>query len=357
MSTVPTQLSVDNYLIAETTSIRDALRAINALSGHGMTLMVVDNCARLTGTLTDGDIRRALIAGVVLDSPISEVMNRQFAVIHAGDDPNRLLAEFRSRGIRIVPVIDRAGHVIRVIDVNSVSSILPLRAVIMAGGRGERLRPLTDETPKPLLEVGGRAIIDHNVALLAKYGISEVTVTTRYLAHLIEEHFARPLEGMNIKCVHEEHPLGTIGAVKFADIPEEGYTLVMNSDLLTTIPLNEMWLQHRNMDAAITVAAVPYSVSVPYAILTTDNDELVTGIEEKPTFTRHANAGIYIIANRLLRNIPDGVKYDATDLIEAAIRSGERVAYYPINGVWIDIGSHDDYRKARELMKVHSQLS
>ncbi len=340
-------------IIDSKATLLDALGAINELSGQLMTLIVTGDDGRMVGTLTDGDIRRALIAGHSLDACVTCAMQRSFRYLDAGNIDVAALASYRRKGIRMIPVLDADGRVVRVLDTSKQSTLLPVRAIVMAGGRGERLRPMTLTTPKPLLKVGDRAIIDYNISMLADAGITYITVTTHYLAEQIEAHFAEAVCGVKVKCVREVSPLGTIGAVSLADIPDSGTTLVMNSDLLTTLSLEEMWLHHRDTEAMLTVAAIPYTISVPYAILETDGC-MVKSFVEKPSYTHHANAGIYLIDNALLRQVRSDTRTDATDLIESALAQRMRVSFFPINGTWIDIGAPNDYARAQELMRYHS---
>lgn len=343
------------HIITENATVTEALRMLNELSGAAMTLFVTDSTGRMTGTLTDGDIRRGLLAGAGLDSPVNRVMHRDFAALDGSDDIT-LLRRCRERGIRLLPRLDAAGHVTGIVDTAVTRSILPVDAILMAGGRGERLRPLTLTTPKPLLKVGGRAIIDHNVAALAAAGIRLVRVTVNYLAEQIEEHFltAAP-EGMTVECVREPMAMGTIGSAALIDHRPGGTTLVMNSDLLTSVDLEQLYLTHRDSGAAITIAAIPYNVSVPYAILETDGQR-VTALAEKPSYSFYANAGIYLIDNALLSALPRDRRTDATDLIGQVIADGGRVTYSPVNGLWIDIGSPTDFRHACELMEHSRRL-
>lgn len=321
-----------------------------------MTLFAVDAEGSMLGTITDGDVRRALISGVGIDRPVSEAMHTDFMSLTRGHDNVEKIREARRRGIRLLPVLDHRNRLVSILDLSVQTSALPLSAVIMAGGKGERLRPLTLSTPKPLLQIGGKAIIDYNIEALARCGISDITVTTNYLADKIEEHFQNPVGGVKVKCVRETLPLGTVGSASLASLPAEGNTLVMNSDLLTTISFEDMYLHHRASGSDITIAAVPYQVSVPYAILSTDPHapEAVTGLEEKPSYSYFANAGIYIFPNSLLRALPTDTRTDATDLISMAIDRGLKVTYFPINGTWIDIGSPTDFRQAAELMKFRT---
>lgn len=345
-----------NFINTDATLL-DALGRLNALPGPSMTLIVVDADGRATGTLTDGDLRRALLRGLSLDSPVSEAACYPFESLGAdGTDDLETMRRCRRRGIKLVPRLDADGRVVEIIDLSVTRSQLPLQAILMAGGMGERLRPLTLTTPKPLLEVEGKAIIDYNIEALAAVGINDITVTTRYLAEKIAAHFAAPVAGVQVKCVVEDAPLGTIGAAALADLRPDGDTLVMNSDLLTTISFEELYLRHRDSGADATGAVIPYQVSVPYAILTVEGDT-VAGIEEKPTYSYYANAGIYIVRNSLLRELPADRRTDATDLLQQIIDGGGRVSYYPIKGTWIDVGSPVDFKQASQLMKHHNNLN
>lgn len=347
---------MDRHLIDINATLREALKKLNDLSGATMTLFAIDSEGIMHGTITDGDIRRAVISGVDLEDAVHRAMHRNFSFLSSDGERVEHIRDARRRGIRLLPVLDRQRHLLSVVDLSHRISELPLSAVIMAGGKGERLRPLTLTTPKPLLEIGGKAIIDYNVEALIRCGITDITVTTNYLAEKIEKHFDRAIDGVKVKCVREPLPLGTIGSAALADIPEQGNTLVMNSDLLTTIDLEEMFLRHTSLGADITIAAIPYTVSVPYAILTTEGQQ-VTALQEKPTYSHFANAGIYIFSNVVLNSLNPDERTDATTLIEAAMQQGMKVTYYPISGTWIDIGSPADFAHAQELMKHHRTIS
>lgn len=339
----------NNHIISSTSNLHTALERINALSGGNMTLFVVDGNACLVGTLTDGDVRRALLAGIGLDYCVTEAMHRNFRVLHSGTPDVEALRAMRKKGITLVPVVDDENRIERIIDLTTTRTLLPLSAILMAGGKGERMRPATLTTPKPLLTIQGKAIIDYNVEALAACGITDITVTTRYLAEQLHAHFNEPVCGVQVKCVTETTPLGTIGAATLVSRSAFGNTLVMNSDLITTISFEDMYMRHVTEQADITVAAIPYQVSVPYAILNIDGQQ-VTGIAEKPAYSYYANAGIYIIRDEVLNSLPADTRTDATDLIERVINDGGRVVYHPINGTWIDVGSPTEFRQATELM-------
>lgn len=349
---------MNKHIIPSSATLLEALAQLNRLSGTEMTLFVTDSAGRVTGSLTDGDIRRALLAGRQLTDTVADAACRTFKAVgtERTDEATNLLRECRLKGISMVPRIDGEGRLVDILNLSRTRSLLPLSAILMAGGKGERLRPMTLTTPKPLLQIEGKAIIDYNIEALAAVGIDNITVTTRYLAEQLFEHFAAPVAGVQVKCVLEDQPLGTIGSAALADIPAEGNTIVMNSDLLTTINFEELYLKHRDSGAEATIAVIPYQVSVPYAILTLDNDR-VTGIAEKPSYSYYANAGIYIFNNSLLRALPLDRRTDATDLVEQIITCGGHVAYYPIKGTWIDVGSPVDFRQAGELMRHHRNLT
>lgn len=342
-------MQIDRHIISEQAPLIEALGMLNELSGGVMTLIVVSADGRMSGTLTDGDVRRALLSGVGLDAPVADAMFRGFHALHVGNINPMTVREIRNRGIRLIPVLDADGHVVRLIDTCCTRTILPVSAILMAGGKGERLRPMTLSTPKPLLEIGGKAIIDYNIEALAAVGVTDISVTVNYLAEQLEDHFSSPVGGVNVKCVRETMPLGTIGSAALVNLPEAGDTVVMNSDLLTSVSFEDLYMRHVTEHADITIAAVPYNVSVPYAILATEGERVVS-LEEKPSYSYYANAGIYIFSNRLLHSLSPDCRTDATDLIERAIADGLKVTYYPINGTWIDIGSPVDFAHAKELM-------
>lgn len=343
--------NISKHILSIDASVKDALDAINALSGDVQLIFVINSGGKLVGTLSGGDIRRGLLKGVSLSDSVSETMNRNFTAVPAGEDPYSYIAEGKKRKLRLIPVI-KDGVIADVLDLDLVRAVLPMDAVLMAGGKGERLRPLTLETPKPLLPVGGVPIIDRNIRNLESFGISNIFVTVNYLHEKIEAHFEEYTgrdSALNVKCVLEPRRLGTLGSLSLVKGLKHDNLLVMNSDLLTNIDLEKMYAQHAASGAALTVGAIPYTVSVPYAIMQTKGAEVV-GLQEKPTFNYFANGGVYILQSRLMDLIPDNEYLDAPDFIETLISQGERVEFFPIDGSWIDIGSPDDYRAANALL-------
>lgn len=341
---------IRNYIIKETACIKDALVAINGITHDGELLIVVNDCQQMVGSLTDGDIRRGLIAGAELTDSVSMVMHRDFKFIKQSEFDVEHLKSFRNQRIMFIPILDENYQVIDVVNLNKFKSKLPIDAVLMAGGKGERLRPLTEKTPKPLLEVGGKCIIDHNIDRLISYGVNHIDVTVNYLAEQLEEHFATPRDGVQVRTFREPKFLGTIGSIKFVDTFYNDTILVMNSDLFTNIDYEDFFLHFQQNDAEMSVAAVPYNISIELGILDLDGRN-IKGLIEKPKYNYYANAGIYLIKKRALAEIPENTFFHATHLIEKLIAQGKKVIRYPLNGTWIDIGTPQEYQKAKDLIK------
>ncbi len=338
------------YIVRDTVTIREALIALNRLSDDVLVLFVVDSGNCLVGTLTDGDIRRKLIEGVGISEQVKGVMNKNFHFISEETFCVERLKELKTNGITLLPILKKDGTIVRVYNLKKKKSVLPLDAVLMAGGKGERLSPLTELTPKPLLKVGDKAIIDYNIDNLISFGVSHISVTTNYLGEQIEKHFEEPREEVKVNCVREPQYLGTIGSIKFVETFYNDTILLMNSDLFTNINFEDFYLHFKRNNADMSVAAIPYSISVPYGIFELE-ERTIKGVKEKPTYNYYANSGIYLIKRKLLDLIPDGVFFNATDFMEMLIREGYNVIRFPLVGYWIDIGKHEDYKKAQEFVK------
>ena len=338
------------YIIQDSATIKDALVSLDGNTHDGQTLFVIDAKARMVGTLTDGDIRRGLINGVALDDSVSKAMHCNFKFIREGENDAKRLKEFRERLIYFVPVLDTDGHIVKICNLQKYRNYLPIDAVLMAGGKGERLRPLTEKTPKPLLPVGEKAIIDHNIDRLISYGINHISVTVNYLKEQIEEHFAEPRGDVRVQTVREPKFLGTIGSIKFVPAFYNDTILVMNSDLFTNINYEDFYLHFKEHNADMSVVAVPYSIQVPYGIFQLEGRRDIKGIVEKPTYDYYANAGIYLIKKTALDFIPLDTMFHSTHLMEKLIEAGKRVIRFPLNGTWIDIGNPQEYKRANELV-------
>lgn len=343
-------MELNIYCIPQTATIREALKRINETSGSGQMLFVLNDKQQVVATLSDGDIRRGLIAGHELNEPVEQIMFQNFRYLQDGNIQIEQLRQFREQQLPIVPILDKDGHLCQIINLRKQKSLLPIDAVIMAGGKGERLRPLTLTTPKPLLLVGAKAIIDHNVDRLISYGVEHISVTVNYLAEQLEEHYKEPHQDVQVECVREPKFLGTMGAVRLVKKFHNDVVLVMNSDLFTDIDFEDMYLHFIENKADMSIAAVPYTVSIPFGICDLDGRD-VKGIVEKPTYNYYANAGIYMLRREVLETIPENEFYNATDLIDALVQKKSKVIRYPLKGTWIDIGSMSEYQKAKDLVK------
>lgn len=341
----------DIHIISQEASLLDALKKISSIKEGPLVLFVVDKEQRMIGTLTDGDIRRALIREVRVDSPVCEAAHRNFNFLrkNINDDVTNLRHQ-RDLKMKLVPILDEENHIVEFINLEKYRTKLPVDAVLMAGGKGERLRPLTERTPKPLIKVGDKCIIDYNVDSLISYGLKHISVTINYLGEQIERHFSVERDGVKINTVREPKYLGTIGSIKFVETFYNDTILVMNSDLFTNIDYEDFYMHFKQHDADMSVAAVPYVVKVPYGVFNLDGRE-IRGVTEKPTISYYANAGIYLIKKERLNLIPENVFFNATDFMDKLITNGFKVIRYPISGYWIDIGQHDELERAREIVK------
>lgn len=340
------------HVISEKKTLLEALKQINSIAPEPLVLFVVDDQQRMVGTLTDGDSRRALVAGASVSDTIDTVMLRNFRYMTTDNvEDVKEIRHQKEMKMKLVPILDRGNHIVDIINLEKYKSRLPFDAVLMAGGKGERLRPLTLETPKPLLKVGDKCIIDHNIDRLISYGVKHISVTVNYLKEQIEEHFSVPRGEVKVQTVREPKFLGTIGSIKFVENFYNDTVLVMNSDLFTNINYEDFYLHFKEHDADMSVAAVPYSVQVPYGIFKIEERRNITGLVEKPTYDYYANGGIYLIKKSALDLIPEDTFFNATDLIEALIAAGRKVIRFPLNGTWIDIGNPQEYKRANELVR------
>ena len=340
-----------NHYIKQDITLLEALVRINALAPDPLVLFVLDENERLVGTLTDGDSRRALIAGASVNDKVKKIMHKNFNYMKVEDIANvKEIKRQKELKMKLIPVLDRQMHIVDVINLEGNITRLPIDAVLMAGGKGERLRPLTEKTPKPLLKVGDKAIIDHNIDRLISYGVKHISVTVNYLKEQLEEHFLEPRMEVQVQTVREPKFLGTIGSIKFVKEIYNDTVLVMNSDLFTNIDYEDFFLHFQQHNAEMSVAAIPYNVSIPYGVLDLNGRD-IQGLLEKPKYTYYANAGIYLIKRSVLNEIPDNTFFNATDFIELLIAEGKKVIRYPLNGTWIDIGTPQEYLKAQDLVR------
>ena len=337
------------HIIQSKAPVRKALNQLNDL-GQDLTLFVVDEGECLVGSLTDGDIRRGLLLDMDLDTEVGEFMNTSFKYVVKGQYDIDDIKELRE-SVQLIPEVNENKKLLRIINFNIKKSILPVDAMIMAGGKGTRLMPLTKETPKPLLKVGDKPIIEHNIDRLSEYGIHHINISIKYLGEQLVDYFGNGNDkGVSIAYTKEDSPLGTIGALSLVEEITNDHILVMNSDILTNIDFEDFFRTYIEEDADMAVATIPYKVKVPYAVLELE-DQRITSFREKPTYTYYSNGGIYLMKKKVLNRIHKNTFYNATDLMEDLIKERGKLIQYPILGYWLDIGKHEDFKKAQEDIK------
>ena len=311
-------------------------------------VLIVDDQRRLLGTLVDGDIRRAVLSGGRLEDPIGRAMNRSPITAKTDQPLQSYLDLMVQHVVQQLPIVDDENKVVDLILAHDVDSVLATgpKAVIMAGGLGTRLRPLTDDLPKPLLPVGERPIMDHILSQLQDGGIREVVVSTHYKGEMIQEHFGDgSAMGLDIQYVSESERYGTIGSLRLMRDQLKEPFVVINGDILTKLDFSAMASFHYQHRADMTVGIRQYDFDVPYGV-THVQDGWVRGLEEKPKVSLFINAGVYLINPDVIDYIPEGKPMDATDLISELVAENRRVAAFPVLEYWLDIGQTRDYERA-----------
>ncbi len=343
-------MKINEHIISTNISIRETLKKLDQLSGDGV-LFIIDKSEKLIGSITDGDVRRGLISGLNLDNPILDFATKNPKYLEEHNYDPDLITLYRNNKYQIIPILNKEQQIVDILNFNKQRSYLPLQAVIMAGGKGTRLRPMTLTTPKPLLKIGGKPIIEYNIDRLRSFGIKNLNISINYLGEQLIDTFEDGKDkDMIISYITENQPLGTIGAVKKIKKVTNEYILVMNSDILSNIDYERMFNTFYKNNADIIVATTSYQVDIPYGIIETDKDQ-ITGLKEKPTYTYYSNAGIYIFKKELISLIPDNLKFNATDFLEVAIAASKNVMHYNILNYWLDIGKPNDFTKAQQDIK------
>lgn len=334
----------------------DAVRAIEA--SERRIAIVVDPNGILIGTLTDGDVRRCLLGGGSLETDVIRAMNRAPTTAIAGSPSSLILDKLRAANVMALPLVDEAGRYIRcvhVTDLQKVGDKLASSAasfacaVIMAGGEGRRLRPLTESLPKPMVEIGGLPLLERQVRQLAEAGVRRIYLSIAYLGHLIQAHFNDgSWLGVEISYLEETSPLGTAGALALLPERQEGPILVMNGDILTTVDLESLLRFHEEHKAIVTVGAIDHRVEIPFGVLEADG-AYVVGLLEKPSQRFLCNAGVYTLEQDALAYLGAPRFYNMTDLIRDCIQDGKSVALFPFHEYWTDVGTIAELDRARSM--------
>ena len=345
-------MSYKHLIIYENQTIFDALQRLNEIRDVSrLILFVSSENGSIIGTITDGDIRRSLAKSKDLDKKVGEICFRDF--VYKEESKGFIeLNSLRNQNIKMLPLLNKDKTLSRIIDLDKTRSIVPLECMIMAGGRGKRLSPLTDSTPKPMLLLGGKPIIEYNIDRLVSFGIKKIYISVKYLGEQLVSYFGDgSSKGIKIEYIWEDEALGTAGPLSLVDKFESENILLINSDLFTDVNIEEMYLLLRNQEAKMIVASTEYKIDIPYAVLESSNNNEVKAFKEKPTYIYHSNAGVYLLKKELISRIPKNTHYDITDLMDNLIEEGYKLLHNPIRGYWIDIGTPIDYKNAQEFVK------
>jgi dTDP-glucose pyrophosphorylase len=324
----------------------DAIQALNG-PAEGMAI-ITDRDDKVIGVLTDGDIRRALIREARLDAPLAPYFRRDFLSVTETESREQVLDLMQAKKIKHLPILDAAGKLSGIHMLHDLvgGAKLPNQAVIMAGGKGVRLRPITENLPKPMIPVAGRPILERLVLHLVGCGITRINLSVNYLAEIIVKHFGDGSRyGCEISYLHETEELGTGGALSLLPENPADPILVLNGDLVTQLDFASMIAFHAASGSAATIGYRPYSHQVPFGCLDL-KDDAVVGIQEKPVLERNVNAGVYVISPKVLELVPRKF-FPITDLFQTLLDRGDKVSSYEITTDWADVGQHSELSKAR----------
>ena len=344
-----TKDDIQRITLAPDAPIREAARVIQ--TQHIKFAVVCDADGRLLGTVTDGDIRRSLLADIGPTEPVERIMNPHPRVTRRHDNRVMIREQMRTAVIRHLPEVDEAGRVVDIfcLDEPDTYAPLPNAALLMAGGRGERLRPLTEDRPKPMLSIGGKPVLERAIEHLIDQGFRKFYVSINYLGHVVEDHFGNGSRlGIDITYLREDTPLGTAGAITRLE-PQAHPFLVMNGDLVTKAHLRGM-IDLCNAGSDAVMAAREYAYTVPYGCLAVE-DGRIRDIEEKPTLYRYISAGMYVLAPTAQTFLNAGERLDMPELFRRMIKAGRDVRFHHVTEEWIDIGNREDLEWATRLFE------
>lgn len=340
-------------LVSADTSLQQIISIIDISSLQ--IALVIDDCQRLLGTITDGDIRRGLLKGLTLEDAAEKIMSRNPVTIKEDTDPQQALDLLKRYSIRHLPVVGGAGEIIGIKRMEELLGATKADnwVAIMAGGLGSRLRPLTDDCPKPMLRIGHRPLLEIIMKCFIKQGFSRFCLSVNYKGNQIKDYFGDGSDYMvEIKYIEEACSLGTVGSLSLFSISTDKPIIVINGDILTKLNFRELLEFHIEHQAKATVAVRGYDIEIPYGVVKTNRDRL-TGFEEKPVYSCFINAGIYVLDPSVLKQIPPNTHYDMNQLLEAMLKDKNKIAVFPIREYWIDIGDMADFKKAnREIDEV-----
>lgn len=348
-------INLNNIQLAPSTPVLEAMRIID--QGAAQIALVVDEQLRLVGTLTDGDIRRGLLFGETLEAPIERLMNRKFRAAKSSDDQGVVLEMMRKKVLRQIPVLDEQGRVVQLLLLQELLNPQNLSnpVVIMAGGKGTRLRPYTQHCPKPMLPVGDKPMLEILLEQCVASGFDTFYFSVNYLKEQIVDYFGNGAGwGVSINYLVENEPLGTAGSLQLLPDSVKEPFLVLNGDVLTRLDTRQLLHFHAEHKAQATLCVREHELTVPFGVVQTKGVELA-GFEEKPTYRNQVNAGIYVIDPQLLPLLPPHQFTDMPSLLLAAQEVGHRVAVCPIHEYWLDVGRPETLKQAYADWSIREQ--
>lgn len=339
--------TLKSLMVSPEVSVRDALEAIDR--SRRQIALVVDEDGRLLATVTDGDVRRGILRGIDLDGSVKQVMQTSPTVVREGSRDREVRRLIREYKFQHIPVLDAEGRLIDLATVDELFGVAPrdTRVVLMAGGLGKRLRPLTETIPKPMLPVGGKPLLEQIIGVFVDQGFQRISISVNYRKEMVQEYFGDGKAfGVDIDYIEEDQPMGTAGALSLLKERPTRPFIVMNGDLLVSLRFDRLLKFHKELEATGTMVVREYEYQVPYGVVRADGD-LMTGIEEKPIERYFVNGGIYVLSPEVFQSIPEGQALDMPTLLTNLQGEGKRVAVFPMSEYWRDIGRIDDLEAAR----------
>lgn len=346
-------LSIDKIIVPENSTLRNVMSVIE--KGKLKVAIVVDKKKKLKGIITDGDIRRALLSNIAIDDLITEILIKKPIVCNASSSKDEILKTAIENQVYQIPIIDNDGILIGLEIIDDILKPIPKKekVVLMVGGLGTRLRPLTEKIPKPMLKVGDKPILETIILNFKKYGYINIVLSVSYKAEIIKDYFGNGQKfGVNIEYINEEKRMGTAGALTLMkDILTENF-FVMNGDLLTSLNFEHMMKFHFECNSIATMGLREYDFQVPYGVVNI-KDKKIVGIEEKPVQNFYVNGGVYVLSKQVLKFIPDNSFFDMPTLFEILINKKLTALSFIIKDYWLDIGRIEEFEKAnQEYYKV-----
>jgi len=342
-----TPKDIKGCLVGENASLQDAAGAIQ--DGGKQICLVVDQDNHIIGSVTDGDLRRGLLRGLEVQSPVNKIMNSSPVSAAIDTASESLLETMEKHGIHQIPLVDEQGRIEGIVHLHDLSTPALFRdniVVLMAGGLGSRLTPLTDDTPKPLLPIGNKPVLEIILESFVSQNFHNFYISVNYKSEVIKAHFGDGEKwGVDVKYLEENQRLGTAGALKLIPVKTQDPVIVMNADVLTRINFPDLLEYHASQNSKATMCVREHDFQVPYGVVGIDRDQIVD-IEEKPIHRFFVNAGIYVIDGEVIGLVPSGEYFDMTSLFDRIIEKKINTAAYPIHEYWVDIGRMEDLKRA-----------